>query len=101
MELPRSVVELLEAALRLVAVGKAWKLVVIDDEMSTQSAADLLGVSRPFLVKLIDRGDLPGRRVGARRRVRAADVIAYRERTEAEAAATRRRVDELIGGMLG
>ncbi|WP_216329062.1 helix-turn-helix domain-containing protein [Deinococcus aestuarii] len=50
------------------AAGKAVQVVTLDPEMTTQQAADLLGVSRPSLVKLVKEGALPHRKVGPRRR---------------------------------
>lgn len=51
-----------------------------DDEMTTQQVANLLGVSRPFVVKLIDDGRLPGHKVGTHRRVYTRDAYAYKEK---------------------
>ena len=51
-----------------------------DEEMTTQQVANLLGVSRPFVVKLIDDGKLPGHKVGTHRRVYTRDAHAYKQR---------------------
>lgn len=51
-----------------------------DEEMTTQQVADLLGVSRPFVVKLIDEGRLPGHKVGTHRRVYTRDAHTYKQR---------------------
>lgn len=51
-----------------------------DEEMTTQQVANLLGVSRPFVVKLIDEGRLPGHKVGTHRRVYTRDTHAYKQR---------------------
>lgn len=51
-----------------------------DEEMTTQQVANLLGVSRPFVVKLIDDGKLPGHKVGTHRRVYTRDAYTFKEK---------------------
>ena len=51
-----------------------------DEEMTTQQVANLLGVSRPFVVKLIDEGKLPGHKVGTHRRVYTRDAHAFKQK---------------------
>ena len=88
-ELRETVLALLEK----LAAGKSVDVAVLPDELTTGQAADLLGVSRPTVVKLVDDGDLPATRVGTRRRLAATDVLAYRKRSQTGRAAT---VDDII-----
>jgi excisionase family DNA binding protein len=79
VEVPASVVRVLADALDHVQRGEAVRIITDDEEITTQRAADLLNVSRPYLVGLVDRGEIPSRKVGARRRLKLADVLLYRE----------------------
>ncbi|TSA79962.1 helix-turn-helix domain-containing protein [Deinococcus detaillensis] len=72
--------ELLDEVLSQLAAGRAVQVVALEREVSTQQAAELLGVSRPYLVKLVEAGALPHRKVGPRRRLHLEDVLAYRTR---------------------
>ena len=71
----------IQALLQLVTeVGRGDVILLSREaEMTTQQAADALGVSRPFVVSLIDGGILPARKVGSHRRVKASDVQAYQQ----------------------
>ena len=77
--MPASVVKVVADALDHVRRGEHVRVIADDEEITTQQAADLLNVSRPYLVGLVDRGEIPSRKVGARRRLKLADVLLYRE----------------------
>jgi excisionase family DNA binding protein len=80
--LPGHVLQLLLDVLSEMGQGNAITLIPHHQEVSTQEAANLLNVSRPFLVGLLEKGDIPFRKVGAHRRVLLTDVLAYREMTD-------------------
>jgi excisionase family DNA binding protein len=76
--LPRGFATLVASMLEEAAEGHTVALVSEAEEVSTSTAAEFLGVSRPHVVKLIDSGFLPGRMAGTHRRVRMTDLAAYK-----------------------
>jgi excisionase family DNA binding protein len=79
LTLPESLMGVLSACLEIMAGGQSVAVVPVEQEIGTQEAADLLGVSRPFLVKLLEARGIPSRKVGVQRRVLLSDVLAYRQ----------------------
>lgn len=80
---PRQAFELFLELLGQLANGNAVTILPVHAELTTQEAADLLNVSRPYLVKLLEDEVLPYRRIGSHRRILAEDVLAYKRRDEA------------------
>ncbi|WP_375444699.1 helix-turn-helix domain-containing protein [uncultured Fibrella sp.] len=75
--IPAKAFHLLAVILSGMAEGKGISLAPSDSEVSTQQAADLLAVSRPHIVKLLEAGAIPFRKVGSHRRISLADVLDY------------------------
>lgn len=79
VELPESVYRVLVRAVDALSQGKGITVALQEPQLTTQQAADLLGVSRPTVIRLIESGDLQAERVDSRRRLTLGDVLAYRE----------------------
>ncbi|MEM8987878.1 MAG: helix-turn-helix domain-containing protein [Pseudomonadota bacterium] len=75
---------LLLGLLRHVGSGKAVTILPIDVELSTQKAADILNMSRPHLIKLLESGEIGYVKTGRHRRVRAEDVLAFKQKRDAD-----------------
>jgi excisionase family DNA binding protein len=84
IELPDAVYELLLRILHEMQQGKAISIVPIMQDLTTQQAASLLGVSRPFFVKLLESGALTFHLTGTHRRVYLKDLMAYKEHRDRE-----------------
>lgn len=68
--------------LRLISSGRGFRMIPVEAELTTQEAADMLNVSRPFLIKLLESKEMPFRTVGRHRRIRAEDLFAYKEKRD-------------------
>jgi excisionase family DNA binding protein len=89
---PAEAVHLLIRVLTHMANGHAVTVMPVQAELTTQQAADLLGVSRPYMVRLLEEGKLPFHKVGTHRRVRFVDLAEYRTKSRAK---SKRLLDEL------
>ena len=84
IELPAGAVALLMDILEAMAAGRGVTIIPENAELTTVEAASILNVSRPYLIKLLDEKVIPHRLVGSHRRILIDDVMAYRQRIDAE-----------------
>jgi len=87
LDLPPEVFEIFREVVEALAQGLAITIAPHQMILSTSEAADILGVSRPTLVRLLEAGEIPFEKPGRHRRVRLADVLAYHERSRRHRAA--------------
>jgi excisionase family DNA binding protein len=90
---PAAAVAAFKQILQAMAQGDGVAVLPLDAELTTQQAADLLGVSRPSLIKLLEEGAIAFRTLGVHRRLKAADVFAYRKTRDAK---RRRILDKMV-----
>ncbi len=90
--LPPAIVEFLFSTLLHVAEGNAVTLVPIHAELTTQEAANLLNVSRPYLIQLLEKGKIKFHKIGRHRRILFADILKYQEQSKSK---SRRAQEEL------
>lgn len=93
LTLPASVLDLLSEILREMAEGNAVTLIPIHAELTTQQAADLLNVSRPFVVELLEKGEIPHHKVGTHRRILYRDLMEFKQHSDAK---QKKILDELV-----
>ena len=99
--LPQSVFYVLERVAELMARGDSVTVVPIGRELTTQQAADMLNVSRQYLVRLLDDGRIPFRKTGKHRRIRVDDVVSFKETRDTDRRAGLRelsRMSQEFGG---
>ena len=92
VKLPAPAVGLLVRMLEEMARGNAVTIMPVHSELTSQEAADMLNISRPSLIQLLDEGKIEYRKVGTHRRVRFESLMKYRRQVEA---ARRAALEEL------
>jgi excisionase family DNA binding protein len=95
VNMPVNALRLLVDVLTELGEGNSVKLVPVHAELTTQEAADLLNVSRPTLVRLLDDGAIPFHRTGNRRKVKFADLRAYQQKLEQDRLASLSELSDL------
>ena len=95
IELPQSIGEVMLHVLTHIAQGEMVTVVPHGTVLTTQEAADLLNVSRPFLTKMLDAGEIDHHMVGSHRRIKVVDVLGYKEKRDRERAEALRDLQRL------
>ena len=84
LKIPKSAALLFFKILDKMAAGNSFALFLSnnEDDISTQQAADILGVSRPYIVNLLEKGEIPFHKVGTHRRIQMKDLIKYDQKVK-------------------
>ena len=101
LEVPPATLRLLSQILALMARQQTFVLYPESSELTTKQAAEVLGVSRPFLIRVLEAGEIPYRKVGRHRRVMMKDVLLHKQTTQVKRQAAMNelvRNSEEIGG---
>jgi excisionase family DNA binding protein len=99
--LPESVFYVLERVVEVMARGDSITVIPVGREVTTQQAADLLNVSRQYLVRLLDEGRIPFRKTGKHRRVRIEDVLAFKQTRDKDRRAGLRKLSRMTEAFSG
>jgi excisionase family DNA binding protein len=91
--IPAAAARLFQNILTQLSEGNSVTILPLQREVTTQQAADLLNVSRPYLIGLIDRGKIPSRKVGTHRRVYAKDILEFKRADDLKRSSA---LDELV-----
>ena len=81
VQIPQAAVPIIKQVLAAMAQGLAVSVVPVNADLTTQQAANLLGVSRPFVIKLMENGEIPFRKVGKHRRIVLGELLKYKHRS--------------------
>lgn len=93
--IPESVFYVLERVAEVMARGDSITVVPVGKEVTTQQAADLLNISRQYLIRLLDEGRIPFRKTGKHRRLRVEDVLSFKEQRDRDRRAGLRELSRL------
>lgn len=84
IKIPLKALKFLATILRALSEGRPVSIVAGATEMTTQAAAEMLGCSRPFLIRILEEGKIPFTKIGRHRRIKAEDVIEYKKQLKAD-----------------
>jgi len=92
IDLPEAIYKVLRQAVRILLAGDGVSIVPVHKELTTQEAADLLNVSRPYLVRLLNENRIPHTKTGTHRRIKFGDLMEFKRTRDTE---RRQRLAEL------
>jgi excisionase family DNA binding protein len=84
IDLPEPLFQILRQVVHILAQGDSVSIVPIHRELTTQQAADILNVSRPYLISLLDQNLIPFNRTGKHRRIKFGDLMSYKRKRDTE-----------------